>query len=152
MSSKRLSARVPSAKKICVAYLEGHQLRFHKRGRDESAKCDAHYTGNADHFVIGVMFEIPATAKHALDGIEGPGYEDKRVSVLTDGGKIVDAFTYVATHIDKSMKPFHWYKEHVLIGAREHRLPDNYISSIETIDCIEDSDLTRIEFERSVYL
>jgi len=151
MSSKRLSTRVPSAKKLCLAYLEAHQLRFHKRGRDDSAKCDAHFTGKAEHFVIGVVFEIAAVDRPALDNIEGPGYEAKRISVVTDEGETVTAFTYVATHIDKSMKPYHWYKEHVLIGAREHQLPDDYIALIDGTSCMEDNDVSRIAQELGIY-
>jgi hypothetical protein len=151
MSSKRFLARVPSATKLCVATLGQHQLRFHKRGMDDSAKCDVLYTGNADDHVIGVIFEILATDKYVLDSNEGPGYEEKQVSVTAIDSKLIDAFTYVATHIDKSMRPYQWYKEHVLMGAREHRLPDDYISSIETIGTIEDTDVARIERELSVY-
>jgi len=151
MSSRRLVTRIPSSKKLCIAYLHEHQLRFHKRGVDDSAKCDAHFTGNPDDFVIGVLFEILTSDKHILSRIEGPGYEDKRVTVITDDSDFFDAFTYVATHIDKSMKPYHWYKEHVLSGAREHRLPDDYVSSIELIGSIEDSDAARIERELSIY-
>lgn len=151
MCSKRLATRIPSSKKSCIAYLPEHQLRFHKRGVDNSAKCDAHYTGNTNDFVIGVLYEIPAADKHLLNNIEGPGYEEKQVAVITKNDKAFDAFTFVATYIDKSMKPYHWYKEHVLAGAREHRLPDDYISSIEIIGSIEDSDAARIERELSIY-
>ncbi len=151
MSTRRLSARVSTAKKLCTAYLPAHQLRFHKRGMDDSAKCDAHYTGNPDDLVIGVLFEIPAADKPALDRHEGPGYESKQVTVQAEDGAMMDAFTYVALHIDKAMRPYHWYKEHVLTGAREHRLPDDYISTIELIGSIDDNDMARIERELNIY-
>ena len=38
---ERLRERVPSAESLGVARLEAHVLRFHKRGRDGSGKCDA---------------------------------------------------------------------------------------------------------------
>ena len=151
MSTRRLAARVPSAKKICNAYLPGHQFRFHKRGKDDSAKCDAHFTANAKDHVKGVLFEILAAEKPLLDAIEGQGYESKNVSVVTDDEKTIDAFTYVALHIDKSLKPYHWYKQHILAGAREHQFPEDYISSIETIESIEDKDAARIERETGIY-
>jgi len=34
MSERRLKDRVPSAKKICKAFLRKHDLRFHKKGMD----------------------------------------------------------------------------------------------------------------------
>ena len=151
MSSKRLYARTPSAKKLCVATLDQHQLRFHKRGMDDSAKCDVFFTGNSADHVIGVIFEILPKDKPTLDSGEGPGYEEKQVLVTAIDGKQIEAFTYVAIHIDKSMKPYQWYKEHVLTGAREHSLPDDYISAIEMIGSIEDTDMARIEYELSVY-
>lgn len=151
MSTRRLAARVPSAKKICNAYLPGHQFRIHKRGRDESAKCDAHYTGNHNDHVRGVLYEILTTEKPQLDSIEGPGYESKRVTIITDDERTIDAFTYVAIYIDTSMKPYHWYKQHVLAGAREHQFPEDYISSIEVIESIDDSDAARIERELGIY-
>jgi hypothetical protein len=151
MSTRRLTARVPSAKKICNAYLPGHLLRFHKRGRDDSAKCDAHFTDNDNDQVKGVLFEILAAEKPLMDAIEGLDYESKKVSVLTDDEKTMVAFTYVAVYIDKSLKPYHWYKQHILVGAHEHQLPDDYISSIETIESIEDKDAARIERELGIY-
>jgi hypothetical protein len=41
MSLRRLRTRVPSAVKLGNATLFGHQLKFHKRSQDGSAKCDA---------------------------------------------------------------------------------------------------------------
>lgn len=41
MSSARLRARVPSCRPIGIAFLPGHELRFHKRSKDGSGKCDA---------------------------------------------------------------------------------------------------------------
>jgi len=35
--------------------------------------------------------------------------------------------TYFATDIEKSVIPYHWYKQHVLRGALEHNLPRDYI-------------------------
>lgn len=46
MSLLRLWQRVPSAVRIGVFTLQGHQLRFHKLGKDGSGKCDAYQTNN----------------------------------------------------------------------------------------------------------
>ncbi|NNL06239.1 MAG: gamma-glutamylcyclotransferase, partial [Gammaproteobacteria bacterium] len=81
----------------------------------------------------------------------GNGYEDRQVSVVVPGGDTIIANTYYATHIDASLKPFHWYKEHVLRGAREHVLPDEYIAAIEAVHAIDDPDMDNHAAELSIY-
>lgn len=154
MSLRRLRARMPSAKRIGTGILEEHKLVFHKSGRDESAKCDAQHTGNAEHCVIGVLYEIHPDEKPVLDKAEGlgSGYEIKSVSIRRDDGSSFEAFTYYATHIDNSLKPFDWYREHVLVGARENDLPEEYVQVIEAIEFIEDNDAERRARELSIYL
>lgn len=153
MSARRLRARTPSAKRIDTGMLEAHRLAFHKSGKDASAKCDAHHTGDPEHVVIGVLYEIHADEKPALDKVEGLGYgyEIKDVLIKLDDGSSIEAFTYYATHIDASLKPFDWYREHVLVGARENALPPEYIEFIEAIEVIEDGNADRIKRELSIY-
>ncbi len=153
MSTPRLRARVPSARAVSLAWLTGHRLRFHKQGRDASGKCDAEYTGNAADVVHGVLFEIAAADKPALDGAEGTGqgYDEKPVVVRTDDGREVPAFTYLATRTDSRLKPYAWYKAHVLRGAREHGLPAHYVATIQAVEAVPDPDSSRSDRELSVY-
>lgn len=155
MSVKRLTnqKRVPFARRICIARLPKHQLRFHKKSNDGSAKCDAYYTGDDKHFVMGVLFEINQSEKKNLDKVEGlhSGYEEKEVTLITELGGEHEAVTYYAKDIDPLLKPYTWYKDHVLIGARENNLPAEYISMIKVVDTIEDPDIERDSRERSIY-
>lgn len=154
MSIKRLLERVPSAKKVDVGTLEMHELKFHKISKnDGSAKCDACETGNPKHVLYGVVFDISEEEKHELDKKEGLGYgyEQKDVKILLNNGATIDAFTYYATNISPKLKPLDWYKEHVLRGAKENKLPIEYIRSIEIIDHVEDSDTERYNSELSIY-
>lgn len=154
MSHQRLLARVPSAKKIDTGILDRHQLKFHKPGStDNTAKCDVHETGNPEHFVHGVLFQISTKEKPELDRIEGigDGYEYKTVMVELNNGSVVEAFTYYATHINSGLKPLCWYKEHVLRGARENALPEEYIQLIETIEHVDDMDMERRKSELAIY-
>lgn len=153
MSSRRIRQRVPSANLIAVATLHGHELRFHKRSVDGSAKCDAYATGEDTHSIIGVMFDITESEKPMLDTYEGlgHGYEQKVVEVVTSSGHIIDAMTYYALTIDPVLKPYHWYKQHVLRGAMEHDLPGEYTRRILGIDSIEDPDASRHEREMAIY-
>ena len=154
MSIRRLRTRVPSASRVGPGVLEGHRLRFHKVGRlDGSGKCDAVATGGDSHRVHGVVFRVTQADKLMLDRIEGlgRGYAEKRVSVRLAGGGTLDAYTYLATRIDPALKPFSWYKEHVLRGARENRLPTAYVSGIEAVEAVEDPDRERHAAEMAVY-
>lgn len=152
MSQRRLRARVPSARFVAVADLPAHRLRFHKSTRDGSAKCDAEETGNPDHRVIGVIYEIADHEKPDLDRHEalGFGYDEKQVEAITEQGRF-HAWMYYATRIDESLKPFHWYKDHVLIGARENSLPADYIAQIEAVESINDPKPERHERELAIY-
>ncbi len=153
LSQRRLQQRVPSAKSIATCKLVGHQLRFHKAGRDQSAKCDACLSSDANDLVFGVLYEIIPEEKHALDLAEGlgSGYEIKTVSVQDNTGKFWDAFTYYATAIDPDLKPFSWYVNHVLLGAAEAGLPRAYIQTIENVESVEDPDPLRNAREREIH-
>ncbi len=154
MSARRLRSRISSVCKIGVGVLAGHQLKFHKvSARDGSAKCDAFDTGDAEHLVFGVVFDISAPDRALLDHYEGLhyGYEARDILVRLEDGTSVVAFTYCATRIDPALRPFDWYLEHVLIGAREHGFAQSYIQQIERIECITDPDAARCARERAIY-
>jgi len=157
MSCRRLQARVLSARKLAVGLLPAHELMFHKIGKDGSAKCDIRVCedrrDNREVYVYGVVFEIDPAHKRALDRIEGlgDGYEEKTVTIVLPNGSSVTAFTYFATHTDASLRPLDWYRDHVLIGARENGLPADYIRAIELQATREDPDRQRRENELAIY-
>lgn len=155
MSERRLTQRVPSAQKIGVATLSGHQLVFHKKSeKDHSGKCDAYPTRNSNDVVIGVVFELDTIEKLTLDWVEGlgVGYEDRTIRVALENGTLCETFAYFALCIDPSLKPYYWYKEHVLRGALENNLPMNYIESIQCVESIHDPNADRAVQELSIYL
>jgi hypothetical protein len=153
MSHQRLRARVPSAVKLGNASLTGYRLRFHKRGRDGSAKCDAQRTGDPADRVLGVVFEILAEEKPELDRHEGvgQGYAITPVQVALSDDSLIAAYTYTATLIDPVLQPYAWYKEHVLRGALENRLDAGYVQGILAIAAIVDPDPGREARERAIY-
>ena len=153
LSICRLLQRVDSAYLIATGKLRQHQLIFHKIGRDGSAKCDAFYTGQTDDVIYGAIYKINPDQKVNLDNAEGLGigYEIKYATIVSDDGQYFHAFTYYATRIAKDIQPFHWYKEHVLAGAREHVFPKPYIEKIAAIEALEDTDIKRTEQELSIY-
>tara|TARA_R110000737_G_scaffold319206_4_gene330361 strand:- start:130 stop:621 length:492 start_codon:yes stop_codon:yes gene_type:complete len=153
MSLLRLQERVPSAKKLAVVTLKSHQLRFNMRGDDGSGKCDAFQTNNSQDIVVGVLFEINKNEKGTLDRAEslGHGYDEKLVTVENDSGEVFEALIYCALKIDSSLKPYSWYLNHVIIGAKVTALPIDYLAIIEAVECIDDPDKSRDLKERAIY-
>ncbi len=152
MSSKRLKARVPSAKALGIGVLDGYALAFHKVSKkDGSAKCDI-VTSLSDQ-VFGVLFEINDKEKSVLDRWEGlnQGYDEMVVEITIETGNGISAFTYYATITDPELQPFTWYKRHVIEGAREADLPSAYIKTIENVAATEDDDKQRETQELAIY-
>ncbi len=153
MSFKRLAARTPSASLHGVAALPGYRLKFHKSGRDGSAKCDVVASAENQSAVHGVIYRISRTDKAELDKFEGlgRGYDETVITLVDHNEQSVDVNLYIATHTDPLLKPYHWYKQHVLVGAIENGLPTNYIRQIEQVESIADVDSDRHQQELSIY-
>ena len=136
LSTERLQGRVPSARARGRGRLLHHSLRWHKRGKDGSGKCDIVSTDGRS-VVWGVLFDIAWDEKPALDAVEGlgTGYFEKEVRIVTDDGECL-ALTYHANPagIDAALRPFDWYKDYVVRGAREHGLPADYVRALELIE------------------
>ena len=153
MSSRRLNARV-SARFVTLATLPAHRLAFHKLSRgDGSGKCDAWYTGDPADQVLGVVYEVADWDKPVLDGYEGlgAGYDEKWTHVRIEAGEHMEVQLYVATLIDPEARPFTWYRDHVLIGAREYGLPGSYQQWIASVPAWEDPNQHREARERAVH-
>jgi len=142
----RLMQRVPSAKPIGVVPMPGKRLAFHKRSQDGSGKCLFFEPGGAHDIIYGVVYEFDAAEKSKLDALEGlgKGYNEQLVAAPLNG-ETYQAYAYVAasTHIDASLVPYDWYKDMVLLGARYHRLPSEYIAKIEAVASVPDPDPKR---------
>ncbi|MET0006050.1 MAG: gamma-glutamylcyclotransferase family protein [Candidatus Thiodiazotropha sp.] len=153
MSFNRLRSRTPSAHRIGVFELPGYKLKFHKIGKDGSAKCNAYFTGIETDIVEGLAFEIDPCEIKTLDKVEdlGKGYEKKNVIVTNNQGVKLEVFSYFATNINDSLLPFSWYKKHVLEGAESAGLSDKYISEIMDIKAINDPDSLRESRELKIY-
>lgn len=151
MSSLRLLSRVPAARMIAVGHLSGYHMSFRKQSHDGSSKCTLEANTNAS--TLGVIFKIPSDQRYTLDRIEGQGfgYAVTDVDIMLQSGKYVRAFTYVGTDLTDELRPYSWYKYHVMAGAREHGLPHQYIQHIEAVEDVEDPDEERQRYELSIY-
>ena len=59
--------------------------------------------------------------------------------------EIFEAFTYIAQdgYIEDNLKPFKWYLDFVIEGAKEHSLPKEYILKLEEQNFKEDLNIER---------
>jgi len=153
MSSKRFASRFQNYERLNIGILHHHQLRFHKSSNDVSGKCDTFETGDENDRIYGVLYKINRDDENKLNRLEGYryGYDKKKVDIANLKGDITEATTYYATNIDETLKPYNWYKYHVLYGAIENDLPYDYISKIESVDCEIDTDSERVLKELSIY-
>jgi hypothetical protein len=144
----RLMERVPSAKLLGVIELGKHSLKFHKKSNDGSSKCNLLKTGAETDLVHGAIYEVDPEHKSELDRFEGKGYGyiDNQIK-LQHQGQEYTCFTYIAqqSHIVDNVKPYHWYKKLVVLGARYLQCPDSYVLSIESVESVEDTDEKRKE-------
>lgn len=146
----RMRQRVPSAVPLCVATLATYELRFHKRGRDGSGKCNiCHRADAAERATMGVVYAFDAPQKAGLDAVE-MGYRPREVTVHSERGSPLTVFTYIAEpcHIDEGLRPFTWYKTLVLNGAEAHGLPAEYVRAIAAVSAVADPDAARAWRER----
>lgn len=144
MSSQRLAARIP-ARFVTTALLPAYRLAFHQQGDDGSGKCDI-VPASDQSAVYGVIWEVASHHKVTLDCYEGlnAAYDETWLTVTDlagDGQFEVQAYVGKITSI--GMRPYSWYKHHVLAGAREHRLPAAYVRALERIDARIDPDTER---------
>jgi hypothetical protein len=142
----RLVERVASAELVGVAKHPNHMLTFHKKSNDGSSKCNMFNSYTDSAVIYGAIYKLKPEDKNELDRFEGKGYgyTDNQIT-LEHSGNEYTCFTYLAqqSHIIDSLKPYHWYKNLVILGAQYLEFPDSYISSIEAVESMEDPELTR---------
>jgi cation transport regulator ChaC len=151
MCSKRLKARSVAYKPLGVpAVINDYSLVFNKTSKDGSSK--ANITSCPGRQVWGVLYNISDKDMEALNNAE-LGYKRKRMTIKLESGIEKEAFVYIADWTsDTPKKPYTWYVRYLVVGAREHKLPAEYIYSLEAIEATEDCDLVRDHKERTIIL
>jgi gamma-glutamylcyclotransferase len=144
MLSTRIQERAPSARAMGMGQLVGFELCWNKRSDDRSGKCSVTETGHPKHVVWGVVHEMSAEDKSNLDGAEGlgQGYGERLVKVSTHAGHL-RAMIYYATSIRPRLRPYDWYRDLVVAGAREHGLPEEYVRVLASVPTMTDDNVDR---------
>ena len=154
MLTCKLKDRCPSAVPIGICKIKKHSLKFHKVSHAKSKNGILDISGKGDMVpsesetdeVYGVLFKILKKEEKKLDKAEGYpdyGYDKKKIDVITTKGEKYRSVMYFANEIDPKKKPYHWYKEQVVQGAKEHGLPEGYIKKIDDVESIPDQDPER---------
>ncbi|MEY9829736.1 gamma-glutamylcyclotransferase [Sinorhizobium fredii] len=146
MPTARIRARCASARFVGVAELSGYQLRWHKKSKDGSGKCDIVRTDRLGASVFGVLYEIASSEKADLDRAEGlgSGYDETEIEVHRGAERlIVKAYVASSDAVVPTLKPYTWYRALAVAGAKEHGLPTDYIAGLESVPANDDPDRAR---------
>ena len=145
MLTERLRARCPSAMVVGIAKVDNYVLEFSKPSLDNSGKATLSWTAGAGYCSIGVVFQVLEGEREKLDRAEGSGYarrDDFGVQLLDSRTRLDTSFCF-AEKTDCTRKPYDWYLALVIAGARQHKLPDEYVSTLCRIDYDVDSESRR---------
>jgi len=114
------------------ASLPNYEVRFNKKVRGGTAGANIQPT--AGKTVHGVLYKIEEGALRSLDRYEGAPEHYRRieVQVTPEGGNRVPAQVYIASKVEKGLRPSAPYLQAILDGAGEHNLPAAYIGEIKT--------------------
>ncbi|QNI04860.1 gamma-glutamylcyclotransferase [Halomonas sp. SH5A2] len=152
MSTHRLMARIP-AHFVTTAKLPNYRLAFHQYGGDGSGKCDI-VPASEEEAVYGVIWEVALHHKPTLDGYEnlGDAYDETWLTVtdLTNH-RPLDVQAYLGKVTAQRIRPYSWYKQHVIAGAHEHKLPLAYIRALEEVQAWDDPDTERHAREMAIH-
>src|SRR4029453_13165375 len=94
--------------------------------------------------ICGVLYQLTNDAAGRLDrteGVEQGVYRRIPVTVTVDGDQRIEAFAYQSTLTMDGRRPSARYIGLLLEGAREHRLPDEYVRYLESIELAVDERL-----------
>lgn len=134
MSTPRLRERAASARPLGRAWLPDMRLTFNKPARDGSGK--ANLVAAPGSRCWGVLFELEADEFERLDRYE-PGYVRRTGPVFADFGpeRAIEAEFYLYEHASEEIPPCAEYLRHLLDGAREHALPEEFSERLRRVRC-----------------
>ncbi len=131
MSRAQMRARAGEILEERPGRLENYEMVFNKKARGGTAT--ANIRPAAGKVVAGVLYKVAESAFRNLDRFEGAPqhYRRTEVRVMDSGGKEVLAQAYIATKVEKGLRPAAHYLQTILEGAGEHGLPAEYIEQIK---------------------
>ena len=117
--------------------IKGYRLRFNLDGRPKGKAAPANITANPGADVWGVLYLLKRRDLIRLDASEGvPGrrYRHLWISAEDQEGGRLEAVTYIADGNEKDGKPSLRYITLLREGARQHGLPDAWLTVLDNVE------------------
>ena len=132
MNRAQMLSRVGNILEEHNASLVNYELRFNKKVRGGTA--GANVQPSSGKTVYGVLYKIEENSFRSLDRYEGVPEHYRRIEIRVkpDDGEAVPAQVYIASRIEKGLRPAPHYLQLILDGAGEHSFPAAYIGEIKT--------------------
>jgi gamma-glutamylcyclotransferase len=132
MNRAQMLSRVGNILEEHTAHLPNYELRFNKKVRGGTAGANVQPASGKT--VRGVLYKIEESGLRSLDRYEGvpEHYRRIEIQVTPDGGQAVPAQVYIASKVEKGLRPSAHYLQAMLEGAGERSLPEAYIGEIKT--------------------
>jgi len=131
MNHAQMKSRAGQVFDVQVATLANYELVFNRKVRGGVATANIRPASGKR--VLGILFKIPDAAFRNLDRFEGVPQHYRRIEVRVSGsnGQPVNAQVYIATKVEKGLRPAPHYLQTILDGAVEHGLPADYVEEIK---------------------
>jgi cation transport regulator ChaC len=114
-----------------VGRLENYELLFNKKVRGGSG--EANIQPARGKTVYGALYKVTDSALRILDRATGAPVHYRRIEVgaLDQNGNKVNAQVYIASKVEKGLRPASQYLQTILDGAAQFALPEEYIALIK---------------------
>lgn len=132
LSRDRKSSRTGPIREARRCRLMDFRLTFNKKGRNGQVYANVESAPGQE--VWGVLYRCDEQAMKKMDeheGVSSGDYRRETVKVIADDGKVYAALAYVALKTCPEGFPSPDYLQKIVRGAKEHCLPDAYVSKIE---------------------
>lgn len=133
MNRAQMRSRAPQIFEELNGELKNYELVFNKKVRGGTASANVQQAQGKS--VRGVLYRIPEAAYRALDRFEGAPEHYRRIEVRVTAadGREIAAQVFIATKVEKGLKPASHYLQTIVTGAEEHALPAEYIENIRAV-------------------
>lgn len=132
MKEARLTGRDVRLQAHKIGYINNYTFRYNKIGIDDTAK--GNIISREGHRVWGVFFRVPAEDYLHLHLTYEKGYRQLEVEGISNR-RPVPAKSFIASpeNINEALLPDKGYHETVIQGAREKKLPEDYIRKLRVL-------------------
>ncbi|HDN19555.1 MAG TPA: gamma-glutamylcyclotransferase [Candidatus Acetothermia bacterium] len=138
MRSERLAKRIGRTPTVWkLGWLCGYSLVFNKEANDGSGY--ANICPQRDSVVYGVLYALTEDELQKLDQYEGVPCHYRRIILRVEtkeGPQHAECYVAVEDKVKEGLKPRKDYLQHLIQGAKEHNLPEEYILKLRNVETL----------------